>query len=216
VDPAALALVPGETRLLDAALVDLAGGLDAALARVDRKQRQAFHHPRVRTLEFTQDPAYLEEAYALHLAQGREWSGHRALPLEFARRLLGAGGASPVARLFSLVDARGVLSATFALDGPHETFLWWSGTHREGRRRGAFPLLAWRVVEWAAAAGRTRVNLGASTGLARVAAFKHGLGTTAMPYPVRWLSARHAPPAGRAVAWLQALVRRGRARGEAA
>ncbi|HTR97942.1 MAG TPA: GNAT family N-acetyltransferase [Candidatus Acidoferrales bacterium] len=209
----ALAILPGETRRFRAALVDLRGGLDAALARLDRKVRQSLQHARSRRLDFGEDPAALEPGYALHVAQSRAWSGHRPLPLELARRLLapGAGG-----RLFALRDAGGVVSAALALDGPHETFVWWSGTHAEGRRRGAGPLLLWRIVEWAAAAGRVRVNLGASTGLEGVAAFKHGLGADAFEYPVRWLDARHASLLGRAVALAQARLRRDRARGEAA
>ena len=213
--PAEALRVLGEARTIEASVVELGAGIDGARARLGRKERATLRHARS-AFAFSDDPGALEGVYALHAAQSRRWGGHRVLPLELSRRLLAAGGEPAVARLFSLSDAHGIVSGALALDGPHETFLWWSGTHPEGRRRGAFPLLAWRVVEWAAAAGRVRVNLGASTGLARVAAFKHGLGTTALRYPVRWLGARHAPPAGRAVAWLQALVRRGRARGEAA
>ena len=103
-----------------------------------------------------------------------------------------------------------------ALDGPHETFVWWSGTHAQGRRTGALPLLLWSIVEWAAGEGRLRVNLGASTGLSLVASFKSSFGATGVRYPVRWLDASHATLPARAVAWLQSRVRRGRPRGEAA
>jgi hypothetical protein len=216
IDGEVFARVPGETRWFEAAVVELGSGLDAARARMDRKQRQALQHARLRPLALTESPEMLEGAYALHLEQHRRWPGHRALPLELSRRLLAGEGAAPAARLFTLADRRGPLSAALALDGPHETFVWWSGTHPEGRRLGAFALLMWRIVEFAAAAGRARVNLGASTGLGGVAHFKHAFGATGVRYPVRWLSARHAGPAGRALAAVQALVRRGRARGEAA
>lgn len=216
VDPAALAPLGGETRTLEAALVRLAGGPEAALARVDRKHRQEMRRARERGLAFAEEPDSLEACYALHVAQGAHWSGHRALPLALSRRLLGAGGAAPVARLFTLRAGGELVSGALALDGPHETFVWWSGTHPGGRRLHAFPLLLWSIVEWAAAAGRARVNLGASTGLAQVASFKHSLGAEAVRYPVLWLDARHAPAPARAVAWAQARLRRGRPRGEAA
>lgn len=216
VDPGSLALLGGETRLLDASVVRLAQGLEVARARIDRKHRQEMRRARERGLAFAEEPAALEGCYALHAAQGARWRGHRALPLALSRRLLAAGAARPVARLFTLRLAGELLSGALALDGPHETFVWWSGTHPAGRRLHAFPLLLWNVVEWAAAAGRTRVNLGASTGLEQVAAFKQSLGAEEVRYPVQWLDARHAPAPARAVAWAQARLRRGRPRGEAA
>jgi CelD/BcsL family acetyltransferase involved in cellulose biosynthesis len=216
IDPAVLARVPGETRFVEAAVVELGQGLDAALARVGRKERAALRRARVRALAFSEDPASLEQAYALHVAQSREWGGHRPLPLEFSRRLLTPGVDPALARVFSLADARGVVSAALALDGPHETFVWWSGTHPQGRALGAFTLLLWRIVEWAAARGRARVNLGASAGLSGVSSFKRSLGVEPVRYPVRWLDATQAGAAGRAVARLQARAGRGRARGEEA
>jgi CelD/BcsL family acetyltransferase involved in cellulose biosynthesis len=212
-DPRVLALVPGETRLVEASVVELGAGLEAALARVGRKERAALRRPRT-AFVFSDDPGELETAYALHAAQSSRWGGHRPLPLDLSRRLLAAGGEPAVARLFSLRDGRGLVSAALALDGPHETFLWWSGTHPDGRTLGAFTLLLWRVVEWAAARGRTRVNLGASSSLPGVASFKRSLGVEPLRYPVRWLDASSANAAGRAVAALQARAWRGRARGE--
>lgn len=212
----ALAPLGGETRRFTASVVDLAGGAEAAQRRVGRKHRQEMRRARESGLEFAEEPGALEGAYALHAAQGRRWHGHRALPLELSRRLLAAGGDSPVARLFTLRRGGELVSGALALDGPHETFVWWSGTHASGRRRHAFPLLLWGIVEWAAAAGRARVNLGASTGLEQVAAFKHALGAAEVRYPVCWLDARNAPAAARVVAWAQARWRRGRPRGEAA
>jgi len=210
-----IARVSGETRTLEAAVVDLSQGLEAAHRRMDRKQRQSLRDTQGRGYVFAAEPAALEQAYALHVAQGRQWRGHRALPLELSRRLL-ASGSPPVARLFSLRDARGLMSAALALDGPHETFVWWSGTHAAGRRSGAFPMLLWSIVEWAAGEGRSRVNLGASTGLSLVASFKNSFGAAGVRYPVRWLDASHAPRSARIVAWLQARLRRGRPRGDAA
>lgn len=210
-----LSRVSGETRSIETALVDLSEGLDAASRRMDRKQRQSLRETQARGYSFTSEPSVLEEAYALHVAQGRQWRGHRALPLELSRRLL-ASGSPPVAQMFSLRDPHGLVSAALALDGPHETFVWWSGTHASGRRSGAFPLLLWSIVEWAAGEGRSRVNLGASTGLSPVASFKSSFGATSVRYPVHWLDASHAPMRARAVAWLQARLRRGRPRGDAA
>lgn len=211
-----LAPLGGETRTLEAAVVDLSAGTAAPLRRMDRKHRQEVRRADAAGLAFAEDAGALEACYALHVAQGAAWPGHRALPLALSRRLLAAGGAEPVARLFVLRRGGEVVSGALALDGPHETFVWWSGTHASARRRHAFPLLLWRIVEWAAAAGRARVNLGASTGLEPVAAFKRSLGADVVRYPVRWLDARFAPAPARAVAWLQARLRRHRPRGEAA
>lgn len=215
-EPAAAALgaVPGETRVFEASVVDLAGGLDAALRRMDRKARQSLRASRERWA-FGESPSALEAAYRLHLLQARRWRGHRALPLELSRRLLAGGGDAP-ARLFTLHDAGGLASAALALDGPHETFVWWSGTHPGGRAGQAFTVLMWGIVEWAAGCGRARVNLGASTGLGAVASFKASLGAEPLRYPVRWLAPAFAPPHARALAALQARLRRDRARGEGA
>ena len=213
----ALELVPGETRRFEAAVLPLSGGLDALRARMGRKQRQALDQSLDRPYAFGEDPGALDAAYALHLAQSAHWSGHRALPLELSRRLLQAGPAdAPVARLFTLRSREGVISATLALDGPHETFLWWSGTHPSARRHAAFTRLLWGVAEWAVVHGRLRLNLGASTGLPHVAAFKSSLGAEGERYLVRWLSAQDAGVAGRVLARLQLWQRRGRPRGERA
>ncbi len=215
-DAAAVAAPEGETRTLEAALVDLGAGLDAARARVDRKTRQELRAA-ARLLAFAEEPDALEEAYALHVAQSRHWPGHRPLPLELPRRLLARGtGGAPPARLFTVRDAGGLLAATLALDGARETFPWWSGLHPDGRPLHAFAFLLWSVVEWAAEHGRARVNLGASGGQGPVALFKDSLGARALRYPVRWLDARRAPPAGKLVAALQRRLRRRRALGEAA
>lgn len=198
--------VGGETRWLEASVVDLSQGVEAAAKRVSRKHRQSMRQSRERGLVFAEEPGALEGVYALHLSQSRAWGAHRPQPLALSRALLANGAA----RLFTLRRHGELLSGTLALDGGHETFAWWSGTHPEGRRLNAFPLLMWSVAEWAAAAGRTRFNLGASTGLQMVASFKSALGAATERYPVRWLDARHAPAPARALAALQAFVRRGR------
>jgi len=213
----ALERVTGETRVLEAALVDLGAGLEAARGRVDRKSRQEIRQAHAR-LDFADEPGALEEAYALHAAQARAWRGHRPLPLELSRRLLlpAGDGLGPAARLFTARRGAALLCAVLALDHPREVMPWWSGAHPEARRLHAFPFLLWSVVEWAHAAGRARVNLGASAGSGPVAAFKDSLGATTLRYPVRWLDAQAAPVAGRLLGAVQARWRRGRARGEAA
>ncbi len=209
-----LARVPGETRLFEAAVVSLGQGLDAVRAGMSRKQRQALERSRERPLEFAEDAGALDEAYALHLAQSRHWPGHRPLPLELSRRLLRAGDRdAPVARLFTLRSQSGLVSTTLALDGPHETFLWWSGTHPDGRRAQAFLRLLWSVAEWASERGRRRLNLGASSELPHVSAFKSAVGALDVGYPVRWLDARHASLPGRMLARVQWFRRRARSRG---
>ncbi|HEY2955784.1 MAG TPA: GNAT family N-acetyltransferase [Candidatus Eisenbacteria bacterium] len=215
----------GETRLAETAVVDLTQGLDAAWARMERKTRQAIHSARAHGLAFAEEPEALGEAYALYLRQSRGWKGHRRRPIELSRRLLAAspapaadggaprGGGEPLARLFTVRDARGLLGAVLGLDHPREILPWWSGVHPDARGRQAFVMLLGSVVEWAAGAGRARVNLGASAGLPAVASFKRALGARAVPHPVRWLDARHATPAGRLVAAAQSMWRRERARG---
>ncbi len=222
--------VGGETRIAETAIVDLAEGLPVAWSRMERKTRQAIRGARASGLVFAEEPLALPEAYALYLRQSRAWKGHRARPVELSRRLLsppaaavpgpGGGPASgagdPLGRLFTVRDGRGLLSAVFALDHPREVMLWWSGTHPDARGRQAFALLLGSVVEWAARAGRLRVNLGGSAGLPAVSAFKRALGAVAQLHPVLWLDARHATAAGRLVAAVQARMRRRRARGEPA
>jgi len=210
---AALACVPGETRWAEAALLRLGDGLDALHARMSRKQRQALAHAGTRGYVFADEPGALAEAYALHLSQSHAWPGHEPLPLELSRQLLAAGGDPPVARLFTLRAHGELLSATLALDSRHETFVWWSGTHPEGRRGHAFAALLWSVASWAAARGRMRFNLGQSTGLPHVAAFKEALGAEAFRYPIRLLDASAAPWPGRAMAAMQRAWRRRRAGG---
>jgi len=212
-EPEALAHVPGETRRFECALLPLLGGVTALRAGMARKQRQALERVLARRAEFADEPRALDEAYALHVAQSAHWPGHRPLPLELSRRLLKPGAGEPVARLFTLRESGELLSATLALDGPHETFVWWSGTHPNARRAGAFARLLWSVAEWAAVRGRRRLDLGASTGLPQVASYKASLGATSLAYPVRWLDASNAGWAGRQLARLQRHVRRGRALG---
>lgn len=214
VDEAALATVPGETRWVEAALLSLEGGADAAMRRIERKARQTLQHALHRALAFEEDPGALESAYALHLAQRAQWGAARALPLELSRRLLAAD--VPVARLFTVRDARGLLAASLVLDGPHETFLWWSGTHSDGRRSQAFTRLVWGIVEWAAARGRARVDLGASTGLTLVGDFKRSLGAAGLRYPVRWFAPGVSSGVPHAIARLQRWMRRDRPRGATA
>jgi hypothetical protein len=214
-DVSALDAVTGETRTMETSLIDLAGGLDAAAARVDRKLRSELRRARSR-LTLSEEPDALAEAYALYARQARGWKAHRPLPIELLRRLLASAPAGPAARLYTARDGRGLLAATIALDHPRETMPWWSGSHPDARGTPAFAALLWHVVEWAHAAGRSRVNLGASGGLDPIGAFKDSLGARQHAYPVRWLDGRHAPPAGRWIAAVQSRVRRARARGSRA
>ena len=222
-DPACLEAIPGETRVVETAIVDLTEGLEAAWRRIERHTRQELAHARRSGIEVTEGAQALEEAYALYCRQAREWSGHRPLPLELSRRLLATSGAvdgiqaeEPIARLFAARDARGLLASALVTCGTREVMPWWSGSHPDARRRHAFALLLWSVVEWAAARGCTRVNLGASAGQGAVEEFKQTLGARGYRFPVRWFSDAHAPWPGRLAAWLQGRLWRGRARGEPA
>jgi CelD/BcsL family acetyltransferase involved in cellulose biosynthesis len=214
---AAVETPAGETRWLEAAAIELTDGLEAAWARVDRETRRDIRRARER-LAWAEEPAALEEAYALHVAQSRAWRGYLPPPLELSRRLLADGddGLGPLARLFTLRRGGALLCATLALDHPRETMPWWSGADPGARRLGAFPLLLWRVAEWASREGRDRVNLGGSAGAEPVVLFKDSLGARAVRYPVRWLGADDATAPGRALARLQRRLRAGRPRGEAA
>ena len=209
VAPEALECLGGETRWFECARIDLSAGVEAAWRAAERKTRNEITQARARGLIFEESPARLEEAIALHAHQARHWAGHRGLPAALSRRLLEDGPA----RLFTVSDDRGVLCASLVLDGAHETFVWWSGAHEDARPRRAYPFLMWSIAEWAASRGRARLNLGASTGLDPVATFKRSLGARSSRYPVRWLDARHAGPASRALATMQAWLRAGRARG---
>jgi len=217
VEAGALEMASGETRTLDVAVVDLTTGLEAARARMDRKARHEVGQARRRGLHFAEEPGALETCYALHVSQSRRWPGAAPASLELSRRLIEpSGGEAAGARLFTVRDDRGVLCGALVLDHPRELLLWWTGSHPEARTRNAPTLLLWSIAEWGIANGRARLNLGASPGLAGVAAFKASLGAHTVTHPVRWLDATHAPPIGRALAAVQARWRRRRFRGELA
>ena len=212
----ALDPVAGESRMLDTMLIDLTAGLDSARRRLDRETRHELRLAGARGLRFAEEAQALEEAYALHLAQARGWGNFRPLPIELSRRLLSASGPGecPPARLFTVRDGHGLVSAMLALDHPRETFAWWSGTRPSGRARHAGLFLLWSATEWASERGRDRMNLGGSAGRLSLAAFKRSLGARRVRFPVRWLDSRSAPWPGRALARLQRRLRRGRFRGE--
>lgn len=208
-EPAAFAAVPGTTTWVETAVVDLAGGLDAARARAGRRMRQYARNAPA-GLAFGEEPEALEEVYALHLRQARGWPGYRPVPLEVSRRLVEGRDAegAPLARLFALRDHGRIAAATLFLDHSRELFAWWSGIHPRARNRHLFPLLLWHAIEWAAGAGRARVNLGGSAGRASLVAFKQALGAADARIPVRWL----APAGGGLAGWVAALQARRRAR----
>ena len=208
---AALERIPGETRAMTTAVMDLAGGVEAAFRAVARRTRSEIRSAHGRPLTCAEDPGALDEAYTLYRAQARGWPGHRLRPLELLRRLLLDD--PPAARLFTARDARGLLAAGLVLIGDREWMWWWSGSHPEARVAHATARLMWWSAERAAAAGCARVNLGASAGLAPVESFKLGLGARDLPVIVRWIAPVHAGVVGRAVAGLQARIRARRARG---
>jgi hypothetical protein len=215
VDPGALEPATGETRILETSILDLADGIETAWGRVERDTRYELRRARERGLRLHQEPEALEEVYALHLAQARRWPGYRPLPLELSRRLLApVAHTDPVARLFTVRDARGLLCAMLFLDHRREVFGWWSGTRGGLRAQHAMPFLLWSVAQWASEAGRVRLNLGGSAGRATLAAFKQALGARVHRYPVRWLDAAGRPWATKLLAALQQRVRRRRFRGE--
>ncbi len=213
---AALALVSGETRVAESAILDLESGLEAAWGRADRDARHAIGQARRRGLRAAEEPEALEEAYALYAGQARAWRAHRPRPLELWRRLLDADAGEPAARLFTVRDGRGLLAVVLTLIHPREALAWLSGTHPAGRPGHAFPLLLWSVAEWAKDAGCTRLNLGASAGRRDLMSFKDDLGARVHRYPVRWIGAAHAGWLGRRVAALQAWQRRRRRGGDPA
>lgn len=209
VAPSALERLEGETRFMESAVIDLGSDSGEVRARMDRKTRQDIVRSASRGVRCEVDALALERVYALHAQQARLWRGHRVLPLELSRRLLALGAA----HVLVAHDRDGVQCGLFALDAPHETFLWWSGSHPSARASDATPrLMAW-AAEWARSRGRRRLNLGASRGLAALESFKRSMGARSVRYPVRWLAAANAAPLGRLAAAVQKRVRRGRHRG---
>ncbi|HYM80148.1 MAG TPA: GNAT family N-acetyltransferase [Candidatus Limnocylindria bacterium] len=211
----ALEAVPGETRWVTTAVIDLGAGLGPVWQAMDKKTRHELRRTGERGLRFAEDPESLDEVYALHHAQTRAWPGYRPLPIELARRLLQPAAATtpdaaPLARLFTVRDGRGVLAGGLVLDGPHESFVWWTGAHEDSRRAHGVAWLYVSLAEWAAAAGRSRLNLGASPGLEGVAAFKRSLGARDYRYPVRWIARARRSRLVSAVAAIQGFLRRGR------
>jgi hypothetical protein len=216
-DEDVLVRLPGVTTHIETALVDLAAGLEPVRARLKPRMAQYLRND---TREFTcaDEPETLEEIHVLHTRQARAWSGYRPLPVELSRRLLAWGrpnatGAGPLARLLVLRERGRLRAATLFLDHPRELFAWWSGIHPEARGRHVFPVLLWRAIEWAARAGRERVNLGGSAGRASLVAFKEALGATDVRVPVRWIGPDHARWTGRILARVQARLRARRPHG---
>ena len=207
----------GETRRFAAAIIDLTGS-GAARWETDRRERKQLRRAERAGLRCAEEPEALDESYALHLAQSRGWAGHRPHPLALMRRLLLPSSTSlgPVARLFTARVPRRLLCGMFVLDSPHETFTWWSGTHPDGRDVAASRAVLVRTIEWAAAHGRTRFNLGSSAGLVGLASFKRSLGAVEIEYPVRWLAPSRGAPQIRLLAAVQRFARRGRHVGGAA
>jgi hypothetical protein len=212
VPAAAVERVPGESRLMESATLDLAEGTEPLLRAMERNTRQEVAAARAAGVSILEEPAALEEAYSLYTMQARRWPGHRMRPLELLRRLL--MGATPAACLFTARDRGALLASVLVLTGAHEWMAWWSGVHRDARRRHAFGLLLWSVAERAAESGARRLNLGGSAGREDISAFKRRLGARLERHPVRWIAPAYAGMAGRAVAALQSRLRAGRARGE--
>ncbi len=208
----ALQTVPGETRFLKAYTLDLSQGLDPAWKRMDRETRREIRHSGQRGVRIASESEALEEGYALHRRQARDWPGHRPLPLELSRRLL----TMERSVLLTARDGGGLLAAVLGLASRREAFVWWSGAHPASRATHAYAALMWGAAEWARSSGCDRLSLGASTGLETVEAFKLNLGARPWDYPVRWLAARSSGPLGRLVGALQTRRRRGRHRGEPA
>jgi hypothetical protein len=214
VESSAIDQVPGRTTVFHTAVLRLAPGT-AFESGLDRDERHLLRRARRAGLAFAEDPAALDEVYALHLAQSRAWRGHTPLPLELSRRLLESGldGAGPAGRVVVLRAAGRLVAGMFVLDHDREVFAWWSGARREGRSAAATRLLMAATADWAAARGRSRLNLGGSGGIGSLSDFKRSLGAVDVPVAVRWLDASCAPWPARGLAAVQSLLRRGRFRG---
>ncbi len=211
-----LVRLPGVTTRIETAVVDLRAGLAAVQKRLQRTLGQ--HLRRIGgEFTFTEEPEALESVHVLHQRQSRGWSGHAILPIELSRRLLAVGRTGvPRARLFVLREGGRLLAGTLFLDHPRELMAWWSGIHPQARRRHLFQVLLWRAIEWAATAGRERLNLGGSAGRGTLVSFKQALGAQEQTLPVRWIGADYAPWTGKLLASLQGRMRAGRARGSTA
>src|SRR5262245_46029182 len=202
--------LPGETLVATTTVVDLQGGMEAALRRVDRRTRESLVHGSQRGLHCAEEPEALDETYALYRSQSRHWPGHRLMPYALLRQLLLG---NPAGRLFTVRDTRGMLSGALTLVGAHEWMVWWSGSHPDARMRHAFASLLWHIGTRAAEAGAQRFNLGGSAGIETLASFKRALGAREVRVPIRWIDATYAGTWGRAVAGFQTRRRAGRWRG---
>lgn len=211
-----LVRLPGSTTQVETAVVDLRAGLATVRSRLQRTLGQ--HLRRVGgDFSFTEEPEALESVHVLHEKQSRGWTGHASLPIELSKRLLSTGRSGiPRARLFVLRERGRLLAGTLFLDHPRELLAWWSGIHPEARRRHLFQVLLWRAIEWAADAGRERLNLGGSAGRGSLVSFKQALGAEDLRLPVRWIGADYAPWTGKLLASLQTRIRAGRSRGAVA
>ena len=209
VEAEAIACVAGESRALETTLIPCAQEPGRSL----RFELRAAH---AEGLAFREEPEGLETVVALHRRQARDWDASGAVPFELSRRLLAAAGAAgePVARLFTVRDARRVLAGVFCLDHPREILAWWSGARDEARARHAGPFLYGSLLAWGRARGRERLNMGGSGRLEGALAFKRHLGGRSVRYAMRWLAPAPGTALSGAVAALQRVARRRRFRGE--
>src|SRR5262249_35315994 len=202
----------GEPGTVTAGRSGLWGGLEPGRGGMDREARRGVRLAGERGVTVTPDAGALEEVYALHHAQARNWPRHRPLPLELSRRLV----EWPMAALLVARDGRGVVAGVLAMAARGEAFVWWSGARPEARPSPASPALPWGAAGGAAARGCRSLNLGSSAGLEPVEVFKRDFGAQPFDYPVRWLAPRRPGPIGRLIVSAQALRRRGRHRGRPA
>jgi hypothetical protein len=169
--------------LYETAVIDLADGFDAVMARMNGVTRRMAAQATRRgvTCDIGRGAEAVDQYYALLCEASRRWG--RARP-SLSRRLLDAvfaHGERSVELWFAQVEGRQIAGGVILL-GSQEQFFWSAAMlAAEGKYRPSNALNV-RLLRAACERGIRWYNLGASEGLPGVQRFKRDLGATSLPY----------------------------------
>lgn len=174
---------PSEGALHETAVVDLANGLDAALANVAGIFRRMAGQAERRGVVCapSHSPDAVEDYYRLLEASARRWGiGQPPISKRFLEALVRYGG-NDVEIWFARAEGRNI-GGGVVFYGSQEFFFWSAAMDAEYGRLRPSNALNWALLHAAAARGMLYYNLGSSEGLPGVAKFKDHLGAREVPY----------------------------------
>lgn len=180
---APLPSMPAQT-VHETAVVDLAGGIDAALARIDGKYRRMAGQAERRGVECS--PAHGPEAvdtyYELLCDSAKRWGIAEPTDRKTLIEALVRYGGTSVEIWFAKVEGRAIAGG-IVFYGADELFFWSAAMLAEFGRLRPSNALNYALLRAAAARGVRWYNLGSSEGLPGVERFKSHLGAQSVSYP---------------------------------